>query len=175
MAMVNLTTPWIEFYNSVNAFFKRDKEVHVIFDNEAKVLKLYVDNASKAAALTALLPEKKEFGLVEVMIQVIQPNGESESADHDDLETLLNKAFAGNAAVSFVKVVHGFAEFTATYVVFKKAVVQYYTDDLGDYYGINSTLYENIARDIFGGINGLFFSTNVDSNDPIGAPLGEWP
>lgn len=65
-------------------------------------------------------------------------------------------------------------------MLFKKEVVQYFTDNLGDYNGYRSTLYENIARDIFGDIVGVFFCTNdmyyhtfVGSDDIVGTYKGD--
>ena len=63
-----------------------------------------------------------------------------------------------------------------TYVVFVNEVVQYFNDDLGDVYGQCSTLYQEIAKDVFGETEGVFFCTDVE--EPVyalGKPLGEWP
>lgn len=175
MAMLGLVSPWIGLYREACAFFKHDKAVHVIFDDENKTLSFYVDDAEKAAALECLLPSVIEFGNVTVTIKVIPANGEAVDCSEDKMVGLLNKAFKDNAAVIAIKHVHGFADFTANYVIFADEVVQYYTDDIGDYFGVNSTLYEDIARDLFGPINGLFFSTTIDTSKALGAPLGEWP
>ena len=175
MAMIGLVSPWIGLYREACAFFKHDKTVHVIFDDENKSLNFYVDDAEKAAALGVLLPSTMEFGNVTVAINVVPANGEAVDCGEDKMVELLSKAFKDNAAVVAIKHVHGFADFTANYVIFADEVVQYYTDDIGDYFGVNSTLYEDIARDLFGPINGLFFSTTVDTSKALGLPLGEWP
>lgn len=175
MAMIGLVSPWIGLYREACAFFKHDKTVHVIFDDDNKSLNFYVDDAEKAAALGVLLPSTMEFGNVTVTIKVVPANGEAVDCSEDKMVELLNKAFKDNAAVIAIKHVHGFADFTANYVIFADEVVQYYTDDIGDYFGVNSTLYEDIARDLFGQINGLFFSTTVNTSTALGAPLGEWP
>lgn len=175
MAMIGLVSPWIGLYREACAFFKHDKAVHVIFDDENKALNFYVDDAEKAAALDALFPSAMEFGNVTVTIKVVPANGEAVDCSEDKMVDLLNKAFKDNDAVIAIKHVHGFADFTANYVIFAGEVVQYYTDDIGDYFGVNSTLYEDIARDLFGPINGLFFSTTVDTSKALGLPLGEWP
>ena len=175
MAMLGLVSPWIELYREAYAFFKHDKSIHVIFDDENKSLNFYVDDAEKAAALGILLPSTMEFGNVTVVIKVVPANGEEVDCSEDKMVELLSKAFKDNAAVVAIKHVHGFADFTANYVIFADEVVQYFTDDIGDYFGVNSTLYEDIARDLFGPINGLFFSTTVDTSKALGLPLGEWP
>ena len=175
MAMLGLVSPWIGLYREACAFFKHDKAVHVIFDDENKSLNFYVDDAEKAAALECLFPSVMEFGNVTVTVKVVPANGEAVDCSEDKMIELLNKAFKDNAAVIAIKHVQGFADFTANYVIFADEVIQYYTDDIGDYFGVNSTLYEDVARDLFGPINGLFFSTTVDTFKALGLPLGEWP
>lgn len=44
-------------------------------------------------------------------------------------------------------------------------VVQYFNDDLGDAHGVCSTLYQEIAKDVFGEHEGIFFCTNLPADD----------
>ena len=93
---------------------------------------------------------------------------------------MFEAALEGNTALSFIRTISGIMSNPITYVVFKKAVVQYYTDDLGDYFGIHSTLFQDVAKDVFGDPDGVFFCTDTADNnmfngERIGAPLGEWP
>lgn len=65
-----------------------------------------------------------------------------------------------------------------TYVVFKNCVVQFFNDNLNDPHGIVSTLYQDIAAEIFADMpfpqdGGICFCT--DTEHKLGAPLGEWP
>ena len=46
------------------------------------------------------------------------------------------------------------------YCVFKKEVAQYWGDNLGDPHGNVSTLYQEIAKDIFGESGGVIFCTD---------------
>ena len=71
-------------------------------------------------------------------------------------------ALSGNDEFSEAHKIEGALGFDAVYVVFKKNVIQYYTDNLGDLHGIKSTLAENIARDIFVQHPGVFFCTDVE-------------
>ena len=63
--------------------------------------------------------------------------------------------------------------FQANYVVFENKVVQFFNDDLSDIHGNKSTLYQEIAKDIFGDCDNIYFCT--DTKEEIGKPLGEWP
>jgi hypothetical protein len=65
-----------------------------------------------------------------------------------------------------------------TYVVFKNRVVQFFNDNLNDPHGVISTLYQDIADEIFADMpyqahGGIAYCTDVEHN--LGAPLGEWP
>lgn len=172
MAMVNLSPPWIIFVNELVQLFKYDPEVHIIYDDDGHEVKVYVDSAAKAAALTELLPVQRNYGNVILTVAVVPANGLAIS----DKANLYQTAFKGNGAFSFVKVVRGIFPNDLTYVVFKNHVVQYFNDDLGDIYGQCSTLYQEIAKNVFDEREGVFFCTDVE--EPVralGKPLGEWP
>ena len=62
MEKLKLSPPWMTYANEVKALFREDKEVRVVYDDEEKKLKLYVDNPRKADALAQLLPAEKTFG-----------------------------------------------------------------------------------------------------------------
>ena len=47
------------------------------------------------------------------------------------------------------------------YVLFKKEVVQYDSDDISDFHGVCSTLYQDLAKEIIGEDEGIYFCTDV--------------
>ena len=171
MARLKLSSPWVLFYREIEAMFKEDPGVRVIYDEESNIVKLYVDGDEKANALAELLPTEKEFGNVTLRIEVIPSNCLGVSA------VSFEKAFEGNAALSYIKTVKGIFSNNITYIVFKNKVVQYFDDSLSDVNGLCSTLYQEIAKDIFGCRDGIFFCTDVAVGefDSLGKPLGEWP
>ena len=161
MARLNLVSPWVEYYHKVQAFFRNDPDINVIFDDEELELKIYVANdVDKFEALRTLLPETKEFGAIKLKITLIPSNNENVRAyvsprkrgfysAGSESEALLIKALRGNGAFMFSKTISGIMTSPIVYIVFRNEVVQYYNDDLGDYYGQCSTLYQNLAADIF--------------------------
>lgn len=163
---MKMSSPWVEFYREIEALFAQDPEVKVVYEEEKNEVKLYVENARKADALTQLLPAEKTFGNVTLKVTVIPANDTTVSkAD------LIAEAFDGNPALSYVQ--HVDAVMGAfDYAVFQNKVVQFFDDNLADINGNKSTLYENIARDVFNDL-GVFFCTEA----PVGLtkPLGEWP
>lgn len=158
---VKLSSPWVEYYRKVESMFKDDPEIHIMYDEDnGPSLKLYVDSASKASALSELLPTEKEFGNVTLQISIVPANPLETKLD------LLTEAFRGNPAFSFIKTVTLFAK-PVTYFVFKNKVVQYYLDNLADINGNKSTLYQDLALDIFGEQDSIFFCTDVPKPDDV--------
>lgn len=158
MANMKLSPPWCIFYREIQALFGDDPEVHVVYDEQAEIVKVYVDNDEKAEVLSQLLPTKKMFGRVGLDIQVVPANGKKYSTDVPEKvdAEMFEKAFKGNPVFSYAKTFRNLFQFEATYVVFVPEVVQFYTDDISDIHGFRSTLYEEIARDVFEGIQANF-------------------
>lgn len=152
---LNMMSPWAEYFNQLVAFFKEDDDVRVEYDNEAMVIKIYVDGAAKAEALSKLLPTSKKFGNVEVKVNIIPAN---------PLDTsrigLFKKAFEGNRAVADIETISDISSNDFNFVIFKPEVVQYYNDDLSDFNGICSTLYQDLAKELFGETEGCYFCTD---------------
>lgn len=168
MAIVK-SSSWTKFYREVEAFFRNDHQVHVVFDKDGGVLCLYVEDAGKANALSALFPSSVTFGSLTIDISVVSTDTASKDINN---KNIYEAAFEGNKAFCFVKKIDGIFPDGLTYVVFKREVVQYFNDDLCDIYGQCSTLYQEIAKDIFGETNGICFCTErLLTTDQF----GEWP
>ena len=160
MAVVKLSAPWQTYYKELSLLFEHDDEVRIIYDTETQIINIYVDNAVKAEAMAAALPATKQFGSVELEINIIPSNKRvnmlraSKGMGFVDL-------FKGNSIVDDVVVVDGIMSNPITYVIFKKEVVQYFNDDLGDANGMCTTLYQDIAKRVFEDREGVFFCTNT--------------
>lgn len=181
MAKLKLSPPWDIYATEVETLFKFCDGVHVVYDHEEMKLSLYVDDGERADALSRLMPHEKVLGNTTLHISVI-PGNTAACSTGASKGTLYRIALQGNKAFSRVKVVKGaFLSNDITFVVFAKEVVQFYTDNLGDLYGLRSTLWQEIAKDVFGETEGVFFCTEPgDSsssmlNNSIASPLGEWP
>ena len=133
---LKLSSPWEIFYKEIVAMFKRDKSVRTEFDNENMVIKLFVEGTDKADALDTLLPNEKVFGNVTVKIEVIPANNDNPT----DVE-LFTRAFKDNPILEYV---------------------QYYNDSLNDINGICSTLYQDVAKDVFDKRSGVYFCTEYE-------------
>lgn len=145
-------SPWETYYKELDAMFKHDGDVHIVFDEDAYKIKMYVNDDAKASALAELIPTEKKLGNITLKIDIVPANGFMEVKNVYDMAFLCNPVVAG--------IIETFGVFRATYVIFKAEVVQYYDDNIGDYYGNCSTLYQDIARNIFNQKEGVFFCTN---------------
>lgn len=151
-------SPWVILYKQIDALFKEDPEVEVELDYETMQVRLYVNNGKKADALTKIMPTSKKFGSNEVKILIIPAN---ETEDYK--AKYFTDAFEGNGAFHYLDTIDTpFVSNPISYCVFKKEVVQYKNDDIGDAHGICSTLYQDLAEQIFGPVDGVFFCTDVE-------------
>lgn len=153
-----MVSPWVDYYRKVEALFALDNDVIVKFDDETYELKLYVDGNKKAKAIEKLMPAMKVFGNVTVNIQVYPSN-----AEFTDILDVIDEAFKDNPAFSFTasqQTPFG----TFNYAVFAPKVVQYFNDDIGDINGKRSTLYQELAKEVFDEVDGIKFCTDITSS-----------
>ncbi len=159
--------PWVAHARKIKAMFKYDDDVNVVYDEDEIVVRLLVRGQAKADALDKLLVHEVEFGNVKLTVSVVPANEDATPVD------VCRDAFYGNEAVSEIYTAdEGFADGMA-FVVFEPDVSQFFNDNLASPFGVESYLYEDIARDIFA-LGGAVFSTDVDEL-AFGTPLGEWP
>lgn len=175
MASLKMISPWVKYYREVDTMFKNDPEVHVVYDEDEMELKIYVDDQTKGEAIEMLLPNEKVYNTdtvginIALKISVVPCNTsvrKTFNRSDDDpkyYSKLFHAAFCGNQAFCDVIPIEGIFGFYAAYVIFAKDVVQYYSDDIGDYFGLTSTLYQNIALDIFKELPGVFYCTDNGS------------
>ena len=176
MAKITLAAPWTIYYRQIQALFKEDEGIKVLFNEDTGAINIYVEDTVKANALATLLPITKTFGNVTININVIPGNVTTTSSTNDQtVSARIKQVFEGNKAVSYIKNISGVFTNDLVYIVFVKEVVQFFNDNLNDIHGLCSTLYQNLAEEVFEDHPGVCFCTDVDNNMSIGCPLGEWP
>lgn len=153
---LNLSAPWVTYYRKLDALFGGDPDIRVEYDEDNVEVKMFVENATKAEAISQLLPTEKTFGGVVLKITVVPANsvGVSRAA-------LIATAFEGNPAYSYGITVDRVSSNPFHYVVFKNEVVQFYNDQLNDVNGNVSTLYQDIAKEVLGESEGIYFCTDL--------------
>ena len=171
---LKISPPWVTYMNKLQALFDGDPQIAFNIDYDNLTVALAGNNGEKNAALQRLLPTEKQFGNVTLHIIVDGPIANIAFPTQKDL---FDTAFKGNPAYAYS--VSPSADtwfFNMTYVVFKNCVVQFFNDNLNDCHGLISTLYQDIAAEIFedANLNGVYYNTDVEVGK-LGAPLGEWP
>lgn len=161
MAKVRLTAPWDEYYKKLVVLFKYDDEVNVVYFEEDNKIKIFVDNPEKAEALQKVIPEEKEWGNVNLTLEVIPSNKKKRNNSLSVPRSFWGIVFEGNPVLSFIHTVDGIFTNPITYVVFVNEVVQYFNDDLSDINGNRSTLYQEIAKEVFLPVEGTCFCTDT--------------
>lgn len=155
MENTNISAPWVTHYHMIEALFKDDPEITVEYDKENTTVKLFVRNQDKAEALTKLMPTEVPFGNVKLRISVIPANTIWKPDDY------IRKAFVGNPIFDDVCEVGIHQGATLYYALFKKEVIKFFDDNLGDPHGNVFTLAQDIAKNVLTNTPaGVFYSTS---------------
>lgn len=185
---LKLSPPWITYINKVQAMFDGDPQIacNIQTHSANPSITLACNNGDKVTAIKKLLPTSVDFGNIKLKINI---DGPESNLAFTSTKQVFEIAFKGNPAFSYcvapAEEGYWYADFT--YVVFKNCVVQFFNDNLNDAHGIVSTLYQDIAAELFkeftpisGGVgyctdieDGVAFKADVESK--LGKPLGEWP
>ena len=158
MNTTKMSPPWYSYIKQIEALFMEDPDIQIREKCEGELrLSLYVYDPEKAYAIEKLLPEEVDFGGTTLYIRVIPGNVRKEPP----LSEVYKKAFEGNPVVKEMKTVSSILTNPLTYISFRKEVVQYYDDNLGDLHGNRSMLMQDIADKIFeNNKEGIFFCTD---------------
>ena len=176
---LKILPPWSVFVKELMAMFDDDPQIafNVNWSGSNPSVTLATNNGEKAAGLKLLLPESKQFGNVTLKITIDcdkVPNIVFPTA-----KKLFETVFEGNPA--FVEVItpenYWYVDFT--YVVFANKVVQISVDNILDPRGMVSTLFEDIASEIFANrtyrnTGGIAFCTDIPREKALGDII-QWP
>ena len=155
MNEVKISPPWTTYYRELVELFKKDKEIFIEFDENKNEIEITTTKYEKSLALKEVLPCEKDFGGVKLKINVVYKEPKMDAIN-------AFKELAINNPVFKYTYVFPTSANPVAYVVFAKEVVQYWNDDMSDPHGITSTLYENIAKNVFVDNKGIIFSTDSD-------------
>jgi len=162
MAETKMQAPWVVYAKKVAKLFEYDTDVIVsepieLADEGAYNLEVRVSGDDKAESIAKVLPEDVEFGNVMLHIMVIPDNDcRLTMLDH------LRRAFAGNPAlvdVMEVPVVPGGP--SMAFALFAPEVVQIECDNAASPYGIVTTTYEGVAKDVLN-VDGVMIASEIE-------------
>lgn len=172
---LKILPPWSIAIRKIEALFDGDPQIacNVNFTSSAPSVVLACNNGDKVAALQKILPTEITFGNIKLKVEI---DGVPSNRAFANNKELFETAFSGNPAFAYAVTPGDDVWYMqSTYVVFKNYVVQFFADNLNDCHGVMSTLYQDIAEELFGDqVDGVFFNTDVERG-ALGKPLGEWP
>ena len=174
---LKLAPPWVTYINKLQALFDGDPQIAFNVDWNKPAVTIACNNGKKNAALQLLLPLAKTWGNVVLPIAIDGPIANKAFTSPTEL---FNTVFEKNPAFAYcvAPVEDGYFYVDFCYVVFKNCVVQFFNDNLNDAHGLISTLYQDIAAEVFEDANynlmSVHYCTDVE-HGALGKPLGEWP
>ena len=159
--MARLSPPWYTYYNFLKHTIGSDNWVKVLDMTEISgsqyIITIQAHKEDKARALATILALRQSFGNVIVDIEIIY-DGKGVSPYEppltiNDLVRIFNQALDTN--VYFKNVKPGGFVTTLIFPIFKKEVIQFFNDDISDYYnnfnGVASNVFAEVLRpDIYG-------------------------
>ena len=163
---LQLSPPWFQYRASVAALFEDDPDLTIVDivegDDGVYTFDIVSGNAIKLAALQRLLMNEIPMGNVTLKINFVY---DEDGKDYS--EAIANAAFAGNphlhSVASHINPITQIPDYAA--VIFQKEVIQFFNDDISDYYQTKSTLAADIADIIVNressDVMNIHFSTHV--------------
>lgn len=148
-----LSPPWWTVYNKIKAMFEADSDITIQpMSGGDTSYTIYLDtpDATKAIALEKILKTEYNFGNIrlKVIVRVTNANSKTVIPAESVYDNYLD-ALATTPAVVDIRHVVDMLGTKWVVIDFKKEVVQFWNDDLTDYYGNWNGLYTDIATDIF--------------------------
>ena len=155
MSELKISAPWEILFNEFEALFGEDPEISVkrYYTEDDKTIIMMVDSQEKADALQKILPASYTFGNIVVHLD-IKPANTNES----DIVNIYAKAFKGNPVLDDI-LTEDIPGSKANFFVFRNEVCRFFADNIRDYQGKKSVLFEDIAADIFEDTPGIYFCT----------------
>ena len=157
---LKLSPPWQTYAHELEALFEGDQDVKVskiMTDSDgAYVVNVEVMDHRRFIALEKLLPDEKIFG--NVMLKIRLYDVENKTEEKEDILEVIRDAFDGNP--NFKGCVSQIDQIGTkfNYAVFACKVVQFFNDNyMQDYAGNWSGLMSDVAHDVLGDIDGVFF------------------
>lgn len=154
---VKLSPPWTTVEKKIRALFNGDEDITIkpikrLADGNLE-LSLEGPDACKMIALSSIMKTKYNFGNFNLNLVFRTTDGKEVGPIEvdewfDDLYGVYEDAFCSTATVIDIKDVQDRTGAENVVISFKKEVVQFFNDDLTDFYGNWNGLYTDIAKEL---------------------------
>ena len=159
--MTRLSPPWYTYFNFIKESIGSDPWVRVLDMKEVSgshyIIQINALREEKARALATILALRQSFGNIVVDMEVLF-NGRGVSPyepplTNDDLLRIFTQALGTNTYFEIAKP-GGFVGISI-FPIFKKEVIQFFNDDISDYYnnfnGVAADVFREVLRpDVYG-------------------------
>ena len=164
---VEMQSPWVTYYNKINALFGSDPEIEVNLDTTDSAnpkITLYVDNTVKANSINMLLKSEVDMGNIKLTVSAVCPNNKVSSAKAG--AAIIESAFKNNPIFKEAVTVETLIG-NISYAIFQKEVIQFYNDDLTDAWGNFNGLAEDIMREVIDDKNTAIATVNFCTDGEV--------
>ena len=166
-AKAKLSPPWYKTWNMLKVLFKDDAEVEIsdiVKPADSSQYLIYLDctTPEKAFALANILKTTYHFGKVTLFLKFRVPNGKKLTDKPNSLYDTALEAFASTPAITDIKKCQDMFGDTFVVIEFVKEIVQFYNDELLDFYGNYNGTYLDVAKELFKVDNSLFTTITED-------------
>ena len=165
---LELQSPWQTYYNKVRALLGNDTDLTISAMEKSGEYEYFfrVDstNTEKINSLNTVFKTVIPMGNITLKIGfgVVDINDVAENDIKPTAEDF-KIAFTDNPLVEDYHDIEAFGGHHV-YIEFKKKVIQFYNDDITDFYGNFNGLAEDIAREVTNNVAGIFYCTSISSN-----------
>lgn len=140
----SLLQPWVTYYNKLRAMFAGDPDIELSMEEYTIYLK--VKSLEKTTALKKLLYDTIEMGSVVVKVIIYFKSPEP------DIREVYEQAFKDNPVFIGFKTKASSEtdnpKFKIDYCIFKKEVIQFFNDEVNDFFGNYNGLMSDIAIEV---------------------------
>jgi hypothetical protein len=172
--MVQLSPPWYTLWNELKYTIGKDVSFRIsdldVSQNPYRIT-IITDDTQKGSALATIIKLVHDFGKIQVTIHIQDSNGTPYEGfyvtNSNELALVIRMALQGNPLFRNVyrRPTAAFFLSKDVFPVFKKTIIQFYNDDLSDYYmnynNVASHVFANVLKD---NINGLYIHCSTEDS-----------
>jgi hypothetical protein len=157
--MPQLSPPWYTFWNQVNSALGNDPDITVGPLNTGSNpygIAVNVSGSDKARALATIVQSQQTFGNVVVQVQIFYQGQQAAPiaiTSAQQLVQVVQMALGGNGW--FVEVqsrpLTPISKAQVIFPIFQKSVIQFYNDDLSDYYSNFNGVVASVFSEVLNG------------------------
>lgn len=146
-----LSPPWYIYHKKLRSLFEEDDQVNIGELEQGPdgqyTAEITVSDKEKQAALQQIILQNVKMGNINITYTFADPQDIPQADDDVSLETFI-VAFKENPILVKTATAQTLSGNLQYYAIFKKEVIQFFADNISDYYGNYNGLAVDIAREV---------------------------